>query len=72
MENILAAKVWHSQFSLDEYVPDKMVSFQKGKKIEESELKAGLVWCEVSEQFNYVNLAVQKTLYTNSYLGCPQ
>lgn len=51
VENIHAAKAWHSQFPLDEYVPDKMVSFQKGKKIEESELKAGLVWSEVNDLY---------------------
>lgn len=51
VENIHAARAWHSQFPLDEYVPDKMVTFQEGKKIEDSELTAGLVWCEVSERF---------------------
>lgn len=37
-ENIQAAKAWHSQFPLDEDVPDEIVRFQKGRKIEESEM----------------------------------
>lgn len=51
VQNIQAAKVWHSQFPLGEYVQDEMVFFQKGKKIEKSELRAGLIWNEVSERF---------------------
>lgn len=51
VENILAAKVWHPLFPLDEYVPRDLVSFQEGKKIDESELKGGLVWSGVSGRY---------------------
>lgn len=48
VENIKAAKAWYSQFPLNEYVQDETVFFQKGRKIEESEMKASFIWSEVS------------------------
>lgn len=38
-DNIAAAKDWHSQFASDEMVPADLVIFQKGIKIEESDLR---------------------------------
>lgn len=71
MENTYAARAWHARFPLDEYVPDERVSFQKGRKIEESELKAaGLGWCEVSGRFIYV-IWLYGEVYANFYLKGP-
>lgn len=65
-ESIIAAKAWHSQFPLDEYVPRDLVSFQEGKKIDESELEEGLVWTEVSGRYHhFYSMAV-----TKFQLGC--
>jgi hypothetical protein len=60
VKNILAAHAWHAQFALDEYVPKRMVLFQKGKKVELGELGAGLEWFEVG--FWFLFLAVRQSL----------
>lgn len=60
VENSLAARAWHSQFALDEYVPKQMVLFQKGKKVEPTELSPGLTWYEVP--FLFLFLAVRQSL----------
>lgn len=51
VENIQAAKEWLARFPFDEYVPDEMVFFQKGKKIKKSEMAAGLIWTEVNDLY---------------------
>lgn len=58
VENIQAARAWHLQFPLDELVPDELVSFQRGKKIEESELRGGLIWCEVRLYYYFRGMAI--------------
>lgn len=60
VENILAARAWHSKFALDEYVPKRTVLFEKGKKVEPTELSPGLTWYEVG--FWFLFLAVRQSL----------
>jgi hypothetical protein len=48
-DNIVAAKNWHAQFPPDEVVPNQVVWFQDGQKVDGSEIPEGegMVWCEV-------------------------
>lgn len=52
-ENIRAARLYHAQFPPDEVVPEKLIFFQDGKQVEETEIKVdgGVVWDEVSEGY---------------------
>ncbi|KAJ9251186.1 hypothetical protein DTO207G8_5537 [Paecilomyces variotii] len=47
-ENIRAARLYHAQFPPDEVVPEKLIFFQDGKQVEETEIKVdgGVVWDE--------------------------
>jgi hypothetical protein len=52
-DNINASKAWHSQFPHDQIIPNERLIFQKGKKVEESEIQSenGVVWDEVSKGY---------------------
>lgn len=47
--NIAAAIDWHAQFDPDEIVPADLVIFQRGKKVDKSDVRQGEApWEEVS------------------------
>ena len=48
-DNVAGAMKWHSQFPPDQFIPVTIVMFQKGRKVEESELRLenGQPWYEV-------------------------
>lgn len=48
-DNVAGAIKWHAQFPPDQLVPETIVMFQKGQKVEESELRLenGQPWYEV-------------------------
>lgn len=50
--NIIALKEWHAQYPGDEIVSNETVWFERGKKVEPSEIVAGAfeVWEEVSKK----------------------
>lgn len=52
-------KQWHAQFPPDEIVSNEPVWFERGKKVEESEIDASVfkVWEEVSKDLNFSLLA---------------
>lgn len=52
-DNIAAAIDWHTQFDPDEIVPADTVIFQRGRRVEESDVRPGEPpWEEVSK-LNY-------------------
>jgi hypothetical protein len=50
-DNIVAAKNWHAQFPPDKIVPNQVVWFLGGQKVEGSEIPQGegMVWVEVGD-----------------------
>jgi hypothetical protein len=51
--NINAVKLWHSQFPKDQIIPDEVVTFQGGKRVDEAEidLEGDVIWDEVSKGY---------------------
>lgn len=64
-ENIAAAINWHAQFPADQMAPAALTFFQKGEKVDQSQLSLefGQPWIEVSKMFDFMWDLVLITLF---------
>ena len=60
--NVAAAIDWHNEFPPGERVPDDIVCFQDGWRVELSQLDPdkGMVWDEVSKGYNPNSIAANQ------------
>lgn len=62
--NVAAAIYWHKKFPSGERVPDDVVCFQGGQRVEQSQLDPDgeIIWDEVSKGYNPNNIAANEAL----------